>query len=167
VIVVSAFQTIADKGHVPSLDEGVILDTQVLIDFAFQHRPRHEAAVRLFESLRSTDIPVVIPGHAIFEYQSAFRQASNDPSSELAPQARSAQLYHLYPVSIDQALFDASARFSLPRLRGGDLVFVALAAVLERPLVTEDSEIRGKAAELQVSVHSINEYLQGGAHQIP
>jgi predicted nucleic acid-binding protein len=155
-------QSIADEASQATFKAGVIVDTQVLIDFVFRTRPRHHLSVRFFQHMQSTETPVLVPGYAVFEYQSALQEASRDTGAQLSPQAhaRHPSSVVLYPVSIDEALIKASAYLTLPYLRAGDLVFLALAAILQRPLVTEDVPLFKKASALNLAVNRIEGYLE-------
>ena len=122
MIAYAPFQSIADRGTVASLQAGVIVDTQVLIDFAVRTRRRHGLALRFFQHIQATSTPVLIPGHAVFEIQSAFQAAMRERQAQLAPQARIRNINNviLHPVAVDQALVAAYKRLKLPYLRAGD-----------------------------------------------
>jgi predicted nucleic acid-binding protein len=137
----------------------LILDTSVLIDMLCSPRPRHPAAKRLQAILERDRTTIVLPYFALFEVAAATK--SEKVSSTFKFPADFALNLDLRP--IDLAFFRTYYDPSLPNVRAGDLVFLALAKHDALPLVTEDVPLRAACRSIAINVYGIEEYVQAQA----
>jgi predicted nucleic acid-binding protein len=128
----------------------VVVDTSVLIDFAFESANRHQTATELVRRLVDRQVRIRVPFHAAFEFQSANRRATN---FEGAIPAKHTFLDHkefiveLHHVPINTTFVTHYGRGDLPYLKGGDLIFLALARGDNVPIITEDGPLLTKARQ--------------------
>lgn len=147
------------KENIEHPKDGIIVDTCVLIDMFVKSRSRHSQAQQLVTYLHDSGRTVMAPMHAMFEFKHAWDDEKASLSSEFpSPNTKDCPL-QLYTVWLDATFFNNCYRPDLPRLKAGDMIFVALAKSDGKPLITEDSEMHKKANEFGVDAYTIQEFL--------
>lgn len=144
----------------------VVLDTNVLTDCLLAHRPRHSSAVRLARLLREKHETVLLPVHGLFELVSAIRAEGTEHGlpMRLGELGKSVP-FDLQLVPIDMEFFESHLLDPLKSgrlisLKGGDMIFVAIAAKHAARLITGDKQMARVAEEVGVRVSSIEGYLR-------
>ena len=142
----------------------IVLDTSVIIDCLLAHRPRHANAVKLANVLRERGEVALIPMNAFFEIVSAVscdKRTSGAPpkTGELEELPCQQQLIPIDADFLRDYFFDPLNRGQLIDLKGGDMVFVAVALRHDATLITEDVKMGRVARKLGVRVQSITECL--------
>lgn len=152
--------------QIPVNPHDVVMDTCILMDLLFAHRPAHLQAKRLAEVLNASQCTVFLPAHSYFELVSAMacqkRHSLNTPvlvgkREELLP-------FHTVVVSIDLQFVEdyliwAAREGHVIDLKGGDMIFVALALRQKIALLSEDEKLRKAARKHDVAAFGIDEYL--------
>src|SRR5688500_887924 len=114
-------------------DNDVVLDTSVLMDCLFEDRAGHENAVRMACELAPQYVTAFVPAHSFFELVSAVSCHRRVDQKPLALGALGKALpFEWVIVTIDLAfvqeyLIAPAAAGVLIDLKGGDMIFVALA----------------------------------------
>lgn len=66
--------------------------------------------------------------------------------------------FTILPVPIDQRFYEHYRDPTLPYIKAGDFIFLAMAKRDRCPLISEDGKLRNRAREAGVSVFSIDEF---------
>jgi predicted nucleic acid-binding protein len=140
----------------------VVLDTSVLVDIFLTSNPRHAKASGMKRLIASAGLKVRLPAHGMFELAAAMKQqkiSANGRALVFNPAISEADPLHIEPVAVDEKFFEDYFSVDLPYLKGGDLIFVALAKGDGIDLVTEDKKQYAAAKQAGVSVFDIEEYI--------
>jgi len=133
-----------------------------MVDIVLTGRPRHAEAERLRLWLKARGIRIRMPMHALFELAAAMRQekiAAAGAKLRFNPGMTEASPFGTDPIPIDDEFFAKYFEPSLPYLKGGDLIFVAMAKKDEAVLVTEDTKQLKAAKQAGVAAYDISEFL--------
>jgi len=132
----------------------VVLDTSVLMDCLFLDRPGHTQAVNLAKVLKGEKSTVFIPAHYYFELVSGVLCEKRVRKQALSLGEFKRQLpFEPFIVTIDERfvidyLIRPVADGNVIDLKGGDMIFAALALGLQIPFITEDRKARNKVREI-------------------
>lgn len=137
----------------------VVFDTCVLLDIIDEARPRHAAAAKLRDYIKSAGVTVRAPMHALFEISARLKNPDYRRTMKVSKALTKSSPLDLDFVPIDEAFFQNYYSTDLPYLKGGDLIFLALAHKERLPLVTEDGHLWRKSLSIGVAVFSIDEFL--------
>jgi predicted nucleic acid-binding protein len=143
----------------------VVLDTSVLMDCFFLDRPEHAQAVELARVLEKAGSTVFIPAHYYFELVSAVLCENRVRKQALALGEFKLELpLKTFIVTIDERfvinyLIRPAMSGKVIDLKGGDMIFAAIALGLEIPLITEDRKVRSKVRQLGARAFTVREYL--------
>jgi len=143
----------------------VVLDTSVLMNCLFSDRPQHTEAVQLAKYLGMLGSIAFVPAHAYFELVSAAACHKRVDGKPLTLGSFKKMLpFGWFVVAIDLAfvneyLITPAAAGILIDLKGGDMIFVALALRHQLTLITEDVKMMRVARQVGVPAMRITEYL--------
>ena len=137
----------------------LVIDTCVLLDILDEARTRHASAAKLRDYVRSGGVTVRAPMHALFEISAQLKNPDYRRTLKMTKALTDISPLRLDFVPIDEAFFENYYTSELPYLKGGDLIFLALAHKEKLPLITEDGALRKKSASIGIQVYSIDEFL--------
>ena len=143
----------------------VVLDTAVLMDRLFSDRRQYTEAVRLAQRLADLRSTAFIPAHAYFELASAVACQKRVHGKPLTLGVFKRMLpFEWFVVSINLAfvneyLISPLADGVFIDLKGGDMIFVALAHRYGLRLITEDSKMLSVARQIGFTAMRISDYL--------
>ncbi|MBL9178536.1 MAG: PIN domain-containing protein [Verrucomicrobiaceae bacterium] len=137
----------------------VVIDTCVLLDIIDENRPRHAGAAKLWDYIRGAGVTVRTPMHALFEISARLKNPDYRLTMKMSKALTKSSPLHLDFVPIDESFFQNYYSTDLPYIKGGDLIFLALAHKENLPLITEDGDLRKKSSSIGVAVYSIDEFL--------
>lgn len=100
-----------------------------------------------------------MPAHALFEVAAAVRQEARRGASDEHLFHTEANPLDIDSVVIDDAFFARAYSPDLPYLKGGDMIFMALARLEGLPLVTEDQKLLLRSRDAGVVSYCVDEYL--------
>src|SRR6266404_4896477 len=131
----------------------VIADTSVIMDMFFVHRPNHTIAARLAALFIERNVVCRLPMHGFFEISSAVmceKRVHGSLAGKGTSQINEKSPLSLDPIPIDQAFINKYMQDTMPDLKSGDMIYVAMARVDELPLITEDRKMRNEATRMGV-----------------
>jgi predicted nucleic acid-binding protein len=143
----------------------VVLDTSILMDCLFTERLGHARAVLVARTLQRQGWSVFIPAHFYFELVSAILCERRVRSRLLAIGELKGRIpFPYYVVTLDERfaidyLIPPFAAGQVIDLKGGDMIFAALALGQRMPLITEDRKMRAEVLRLGGWCFTIEEYL--------
>lgn len=143
----------------------VVLDTSVLMDCMFRERPGHDRAIRLARVLQSEGNAVFIPAHFYYEFVSAVLCELRVREKPLTMGELKGKIpFRTFVVTIDERfaidhLVSPFAAGRMINLKGGDMIFAALALGQAIPLITEDRKMLSEVRRLGGGGFTIDEYL--------
>jgi hypothetical protein len=135
----------------------IVLDANILADYLLTFRPRHKAAVDLFQRLENRKYTLHMPAHAYLElFSTVISEWRTDPDKVVLK-----KLFHPRtgrPIEV----VDINLKFvmnhlirPMPQLKGGDLPYALLSIRNGMLLITEDLKLKretnrcgGKAASI-------------------
>lgn len=144
----------------------VVLDTSVLMDCMFAERPRHGRAQDLVAWLAQTRRRVFIPAHSYFELMSAILCEYRRLQKPLTlGKAGAALPFEFFVVTIGLAfvseyLLTLTGSGKVVDLKGGDMIFAALALRHGLPLITEDARLAKVTRSHGGDACDVDEYLK-------
>lgn len=137
----------------------LVIDTCVLLDILDEARPRHPSAAKLRDYVRNGGVTIRTPMHALFEISAQMKNPDYRRTMKMSSALTESSPLCLDFVPIDESFFQSYYTSELPYLKGGDLIFLALAHKEKLPLITEDGLLRKKSASIGIQVYSIDEFL--------
>ena len=141
----------------------MVLDTSVLVDFALETADRHSDAVLVVKSLIERRLRIRAPYHAMFEFAATIRRCIRLEGARHAPHAAnddSSTDLLVHAVPINREFVDHYSLADLPHLKGGDLIFLALARGDAAVLITEDTKLLERATQVGVRCFNMMGYLE-------
>jgi predicted nucleic acid-binding protein len=141
------------------MQKSLILDSCVLLDILDESRARHGSAAKLRDHILTESITLREPTHCMFEVCARLKNPDYRRGMKLSRQLTISAPLSIQLVSIDEKFFQDYYSDSLPYLKGGDLIFLALALKDREILITEDGELKKKSCAVGIRAYSIDEYL--------
>ncbi|QSE97222.1 type II toxin-antitoxin system VapC family toxin [Fulvivirga lutea] len=140
----------------------IVIDSSVLADMLFSHRPRHSQAKRIYDFIKEENFEVLFPMHAHFEIISAARMEKNQVGQplELMESFDADSSINLKPIPIDTEFVNSYFPQQLIELKAGDMIFVGIALKEKCPLITEDNQMYREAQKLQIDVNKVGEFIE-------
>lgn len=141
----------------------VMADTSVMVDIVLTSRPRHADGDKLRAYLKANNLRLRFPMHGMFELGAALHnekigaKGAKLPFNQNMPEASPLEAD---PIAVDQAFFAKYFDPGLPYLKGGDLIFVAMAKKDGAVLITEDTKQYDAAKAAGVEVYRIAAFLK-------
>ncbi len=137
-----------------------VVDTSVLIDMFDPSSPRHEKAKILGDFLINNRLKAYVPWTAMFELNSVFiRLRKTTPEHQLSDYFGEERPVILERIPIDAEFFKKYFVADLPYTKAADKLFLSIAHVDARPLITEDKKLRKAARAINILAYTIEEYL--------
>ena len=136
-----------------------VVDTSVLVDIFLVSRPRHLIAIRLVPLVNSDLLEVWVPFSSAFELSAAIKNEKLSKPIDIDKSIQWTKPFKLLQIPIDENFFNKYFDISLPYIKAGDLLFLALAKGENIPLVTEDERLRMRALEAGVAAHTTEDFL--------
>lgn len=133
----------------------ILIDTNILYSYCDQNDIFHEPATQFIELCKKIDYSVMIPGHALFEFNTVRKKRFNKNDINLLVK-RELAFRILY---IDEAFIDRFYIEDLPLLKGSDYIFLCIAYVEKIPFVTEDNHFHKEEIKKLINVYHINEFI--------
>jgi predicted nucleic acid-binding protein len=137
----------------------VVVDTSVLVRVFDQAEAGHSPAARLGLHFVQQRIRIRFPLHALFEVSAALKRKNLDRKLDPFKGITETNALLVEPIAINQEFFRRYFDPTLPYLKAGDLLFVAMAKVDGAVLITEDTQQYSAAKAAGVDVCRIDEYL--------
>lgn len=143
----------------------VVIDTCVLLDMEFNHRPKHERGKQLAGKLAAEKALALVPAHWFFEFLSAVLCEKK----RLGTALEQGDLKHEFGfpmtlIPLDQSFLEG---YLLPEmksrvidLKSGDMIFSLIALKHQAPLITEDLKLLNEARRNGILSYTIEEYLR-------
>lgn len=143
------------------LQRCVLVDTCVLVDLMLTTRSRHGTVRSLYQYLSTSGLTILVPAHALFEAKSALmnEKITHDNMLSFNSDLTWRQPLLIRFIAIDGTFLDLYLGEQLPYLKGGDMIFLAIANRHRVPLITADNAILQKGRELGITVYTPAEYL--------
>jgi predicted nucleic acid-binding protein len=138
----------------------IIIDSSVLVRVFDEAEDGHSEAMKLGHYLVDNGIRVRIPYHALFEVSSTFKRRNQSGTLKAYQGIAAANPLLLDPVPVDEAFFSRYFDASLPYLKAGDSLFLAMAKKDSAILITEDKQQYAAAQSVAVQVFRIEEFLK-------
>ena len=136
-----------------------VIDTCVIVDMALKNRPRHDIAIKLLKYICSKNMFITIPFTTFWEFSAAIEK-ERKIHGNLEFDLGNLHLNLGKPIPIDGDFFVKYHKQSLPYLKAGDLILLAISKKDNLPLITEDNQLYDRAKETNVNVFRIAEYLE-------
>lgn len=125
-----------------------VVDASVVIAVFLAQDVHHQSSRTWFEQQLTTDMELAAPILLLTEVAGAISRRTGDPMLGRSAVAWLTQLPELVVVAIGDQLWQQATELAAALgLRGADAVYVALAASLQRPLVTWDREQRLRGSQ--------------------
>jgi predicted nucleic acid-binding protein len=138
-----------------------VLDTCVLIDMFDPSCKRHKAAIELGHFLRDNKLICYMPWSSMFEVNRVIMNIRmNNPKHELSDHFDEDNPIVLERVPIDAAFYQRYFVRNLPYTKAADMLFLSMAYVDKRPLITEDDKLIKAALKAKVQVFRSDEYIR-------
>ena len=142
------------------LPSSPVIDTCVLIDMFDPESPRHDAAKALGDWLIDNRVKAFMPWTGMFELNRTITRIRKEkPTHQLSAYFTEDRPVVIERIPVDAAFFSKYFRRELPYTKAADMLFLSIAYVDKRPLVTEDNKLRNAANEAGVAAYSIEEFL--------
>jgi len=124
----------------------VVVDASVLVAAVLSADPHCAAASRFLEHCLASDVALAVPTLARAEVACALSRRSGDPTTTLDLVTSLFVDRGLTEQAVDAPLAAVAARAgSMLGLRGADACYLALAVLLDAPLITLDRELIARA----------------------
>jgi predicted nucleic acid-binding protein len=137
-----------------------VVDTCVFIEMFDPDSPRHEIAKRLGDFLIDNKLKAYMPWTAMFEINRVIMNIrKNKPAHKLSKYFTEERMIVVERMPIDADFFSRYFIVNLPYTKAADMLFLSIAYVDKRPLVTEDTKLIKAARKAKVSVFTTSEYL--------
>jgi predicted nucleic acid-binding protein len=139
--------------------ETVVVDTSVLVRIFDKAETGHSPAALLGQHFVKYGIRVRFPYHALFELSATLKRKSMDGKLDPFKGITEDDPLLVQPIAIDEKFFRKYFDPTLPCLKAGDLLFVAMAKGDGSLLITEDTQQYAAAKTIGIEVFRIDEYL--------
>ena len=138
-----------------------VIDSCVLIDMFDPESPRHEVAKDLGDWLIDNRVKAFMPWTGMFELNRVItRIRKENPNHQLSAHFTEERPIVVERIPVDAAFFAKYFCRELPYTKAADMLFLSIAYVDKRPLVTEDNKLREAANGAGVAVYTIVEFLK-------
>jgi predicted nucleic acid-binding protein len=137
----------------------IVIDSSVLVRIFDEAEDGHGQAVKIGHYLVDNGIRVRIPYHALFEVSSTFKRKNQSGSLKAYQGIAEMNPLLVDPVPVDEAFFSRYFDASLPYLKAGDSLFLAMAKKDSAILITEDKQQYAAAQSVGVQVFRVEEFL--------
>lgn len=137
----------------------IVIDTSVIIDIFLSSRPRHSEAIKIGLFLTKSQIRIKLPMHAMFEISCAFRNIKMTGPFEESKKITETNPILLDTIAIDDAFFSKYFDTTIPYIKAGDFIFIALAKGDNAILITEDNKQFDAAKEAGINVYRIESFI--------
>jgi predicted nucleic acid-binding protein len=142
----------------PDEQGNLLVDSCVFIDSFDPKSPNYADSLILLEELAKRRIVVMMPAHGWFEVQCTLQRLRNE-GRFVGPTIRDLQQYVIKLIHIDQNFIAKYAMVDLPYIKAGDHIFLAVAKLNGRPLVTSDTTMIRVARAGGIAVFTPKEAL--------
>lgn len=138
----------------------IVVDANALINMMFQDQPAYEDGQRALAKIREWRLVIAVPMHLLFEIECMTMRknqlergmgATGPALSEDAP------LWFL-PIAIDEVFVRRYRDPSLPYIKAGDFMYMAMAKREAAPLITQDGRLYSAARRAGMSVVRLREF---------
>jgi predicted nucleic acid-binding protein len=135
----------------------VVVDATFLTDLFLSSRVRNPFAVRASKILMGKRARVIAPYHSIFEVSSALRwEKAHAKAFVPCPDLKD---FRYLALNIDKAFLEKYLDTSLPRLKAGDSLYLAVAKKESAILITNDSELGKVGNSCGVEALTVEEFV--------
>lgn len=138
----------------------IVVDSSVLVDIFHKESVRHKEAIQLLNCIQTKNIEILVPLHAIIEVSAAIKRQRIDGPTSLFEGLTEHNPLRITTFPIDNTFLNTYFSPTLPYLKSGDLIFLALANGEKVPLITEDKKLIEKSKEIGVEVYRISDFIQ-------
>lgn len=138
----------------------IVVDANALLNIMFQDQPAYSDGQRALAKIREWRLVIAVPMHVLFEIECMMMRknqlergmAAGSPAlSEESP------LWFL-PVAIDEIFVKRYRDPSLPYIKAGDFMYMAMAKREAAPLITEDGRLYRAARRAGMQVVRLREF---------
>jgi predicted nucleic acid-binding protein len=140
--------------------KSIIVDSCIIVDVFLETAERHSDARRLGSYFVDNNIVIKMPMHALFEHACALRNKKEKGQFRLQHAITQEKPLHVEFVAIDEKFFNDYYDPTLPYLRAGDFIFLAMAAKDGAILITEDDAMFNAAKKARIEVFRLREFLE-------
>ncbi|MFA4846251.1 MAG: PIN domain-containing protein [Patescibacteria group bacterium] len=139
----------------------IILDTCVIIDIFEKTRPRHEKAKKVSDWIIENNVSLVLPITSRFEIDRTLVNIQQQNGILHMQDGITKERPHIIKeYNVDVGFFQKYFDPSLPYIKAGDYILMAMAKKDKLPLITEDTTLYNKSKEAGVEVFTEEEFLQ-------
>jgi predicted nucleic acid-binding protein len=138
----------------------IILDTDVLVAIFVAPEKNHHNAKELADYLIDENIQPRIPMHGYFQLACALRRKGIERTLEFQDAITEDRPIRINFVDIDQKFIERYDDPSLPYIKSGDFIFLAMARKDNAILITEDDKLYKKAVEAGIEVYKVKPFLE-------
>ena len=126
-----------------------VVDASIWVSYFMQPEENHLASRDWVSRQADAGIPILGPSHVLAEISGAVTRRTGREELGLVSSTVISRLPDFRLIPIDRELADVSASIAASvRLKGADAVYVALAMLMNSPLVTWDNEQLTRAAPI-------------------
>lgn len=142
----------------------IILDTCVIVDIFEKTRERHEKAKKVSHWIIQNNCSVLFPITSRFELERTLVNLKKQNGILFMQNeiTRDRPLV-IRELAIDVGFFQKYFDPTLPYIKAGDYILMAMAKKEAIPLITEDKELHKKSKEAGVEAYTEEEFLQNFA----
>ncbi len=138
----------------------VVVDACALLNMMLQDQPAYDDGQRALAKIREWQLVIAVPMHILFEVECVMMRkhqleggvgAGSPLLSEETP-------LWLLPVAIDDVFVRRYRDPTLPYVKAGDFMYMAMAKREAAPLITEDGQLYGAAQRAGMQVVRLKEF---------
>lgn len=138
----------------------IVVDADALLNIMLQDQPAYHDGQRALAKIREWHLVIAVPMHVLFEIECVMMRmnqleggvgAGSPALSEETP-------LWLLPVAIDDVFVRRYRDPTLPYVKAGDFMYMAMAKREAAPLITEDKQLYGAAQRAGMQVVRLKEF---------
>lgn len=139
----------------------IVVDTSVMVDMLLSIRTRHPEALTLAKQFRHFGFQPTLPCHAFFEIATAIRNERMQKEGKISMGIFTKEFpLGVKIIPIDMQFVHEHIDHTIPYMKAGDLIFVAIAKKQGLAIVTEDKLQYERATQGGVKAFTIKQFLE-------
>jgi len=139
--------------------KSLLVDSCVFINALKEDSVHREDCLSFLDTLSRAGTPITMPAHGWFEVWCSLKRIETIDQQFKGVSINGKWNFPLELLHIDDKFIHKYGNIEIPHIKAGDHIYVVVAHVDGRPLITTDNGMAKVAKQLGVSVYSPKEYV--------